>query len=198
MGSKKDQKVLYGSKCLGFWAKFDRDSSSWRMSQQSLLSTEEEFSEEFSETWPRWGTMRNGIVSALPTSARLTGAGAGSSSDGWPTPRASDGLRDKMKRETHLKMSQRPDGGFQNLHSVVAGRQWPTPTSHNAKENASPSEYKRNTPTLAAQVGGKLNPRWVEWLMGFPLGHTSTTDFDVLGMQSFLNVRSSSDDDSKK
>jgi hypothetical protein len=21
-------------------------------------------------------------------------------------------------------------------------------------------------------IGGKMNPTWVEWLMGFPLGHT--------------------------
>ena len=26
--------------------------------------------------------------------------------------------------------------------------------------------------TLSAQAGGALNPTWVEWLMGFPLGHT--------------------------
>ena len=49
---------------------------------------------------------------------------------------------------------------------------WRTPTAHNAKEYASPSEYQRNTPTLAAQAGGKLNPAWVEWLMGWPLGWT--------------------------
>ena len=45
---------------------------------------------------------------------------------------------------------------------------WTTPTAHNAKETNAPSESNRNTPTLAAQVGGKLNPAWVEWLMMFP------------------------------
>ena len=49
---------------------------------------------------------------------------------------------------------------------------WPTPTAHNAKEGGYPAEHKRNTPTLAAQAGGKLNPTWVEWLMGWPLGWT--------------------------
>ena len=49
---------------------------------------------------------------------------------------------------------------------------WPTPTAHNAKEGAYPAEYTRKTPTLSAQAGGKLNPAWVEWLMGFPIGHT--------------------------
>ena len=77
---------------------------------------------------------------------------------------------------------------------------WPTPTAHMSKETNAPSEHKRNTPTLTAQanwatptvcgnynrkgasktsgdglatqVGGKLNPMWVEWLMGWPLGWT--------------------------
>jgi hypothetical protein len=49
---------------------------------------------------------------------------------------------------------------------------WPTPTAHNAKETNAPSEANRNTPTLASQAGGSLNPTWVEWLMGWPLGWT--------------------------
>ena len=48
----------------------------------------------------------------------------------------------------------------------------PTPTSHNAKEGAYPAEYTRNTPTLSAQIGGKINPTWNEWRMGFPLDWT--------------------------
>ena len=48
----------------------------------------------------------------------------------------------------------------------------PTPTAHNAKETASPGDYARNTPTLATHAGGSLNPTWVEWLMGWPLGWT--------------------------
>jgi hypothetical protein len=49
---------------------------------------------------------------------------------------------------------------------------WPTPTAHNAKEGAYPAEYDRKTPTLGARVGGKLNPTWIEWLMGWPTGWT--------------------------
>ena len=48
----------------------------------------------------------------------------------------------------------------------------PTPTAHNAKEGAYPSEYTRNTPTLATHAGGKINPEWSEHLMAWPLGHT--------------------------
>lgn len=49
----------------------------------------------------------------------------------------------------------------------------PTPTAHNAKEGAYPSEYLRNEPTLATHAGGKINPGWVDHLMGWPIGHTA-------------------------
>ena len=55
----------------------------------------------------------------------------------------------------------------------LSGREkLPTPTCHNAKENASPSEYTRNTPTLATHAGGRINPQWVEYLMGWSIGWT--------------------------
>ena len=73
-----------------------------------------------------------------------------------------------------------------NLETIVGRRIWPTPTSHNAKECNSPSEKNRNTPTLAAQAGGKLNPTWVEWLMGWPL---EWTDLKQLEMDKYHCVQ---------
>lgn len=83
----------------------------------------------------------------------------------WPTPRACSSMSAKMTP----KLAAHP---HPNLETVVARTMWPTPTAHNAKEGAFPAEYLRNTPTLAAMAGGRLNPTWVEWLMGFPSGHT--------------------------
>jgi hypothetical protein len=51
-------------------------------------------------------------------------------------------------------------------------RIFPTPTCHNSKEVAYPAEFTRKTPTLATHAGGKLNPTWVEWLMGWPMEWT--------------------------
>lgn len=53
----------------------------------------------------------------------------------------------------------------------------PTPTKHLSKEGAYPAEYKRNTVTLTAQLAGgethvAPNAEFIEWMMGFPLGHT--------------------------
>ena len=52
---------------------------------------------------------------------------------------------------------------------------------HISKEGGYPAEYTRNTPSLTSEAtqadnkppsSGSLNPTWVEWLMGFPEGHT--------------------------
>jgi hypothetical protein len=37
---------------------------------------------------------------------------------------------------------------------------------------ASQSTMERNSRPLSEQIGGSLNPTWVEWLMGWPLGWT--------------------------
>jgi hypothetical protein len=70
--------------------------------------------------------------------------------------------------------------------AAPGGQMWPTPTAHNAKECNAPSESERNTPTLAAQAGGSLNPTWVEWLMGWPL---AWTDLKPLGTDKFRQWR---------
>jgi hypothetical protein len=57
---------------------------------------------------------------------------------------------------------------------ICKPKQFPTPTTQDAKNNGTPSQMERNTKPLNAEVGGSLNPTWVEWLMGWPLMWTST------------------------
>ena len=60
---------------------------------------------------------------------------------------------------------------------------WPTPTARDWKDNGkSPAELARNSVTLATHAGGQLNPTWVEWLMGWPLGWT---DLKPLGTDKY-------------
>ncbi len=66
--------------------------------------------------------------------------------------------------------------------SEIACSSLPTPTKHNAKEGAYPAEYTRKTPSLAAQIGGKVNPDWNEWRMGWP---RKWTDLGPLEMARF-------------
>jgi hypothetical protein len=67
----------------------------------------------------------------------------------------------------------------QTIKETGSGFLLPTPTSHNSKEGAYPAEYTRKTPTLATHAGGKLNPMWVEWLMGWPLGWTDLKPLEM-------------------
>jgi hypothetical protein len=46
----------------------------------------------------------------------------------------------------------------------------PTPTGQDGHNNGAPSQLERRTPPLNAEMGGALNPDWVDWLMGFPPG----------------------------
>jgi hypothetical protein len=72
-----------GEKWQGSFTKYDPDSSSWRTHQCSLLGG----LELFSETWPRWGLMRDGECwERTPLDIPIT-----EPEFGWlPTPVASD------------------------------------------------------------------------------------------------------------
>ena len=74
-----ERQADYGWKWQESFARYNRDSYSWKTRQCSLI----EGLDEFSETWPRWGLMHDGECFHLPTLALTTrGRAAGS----WPTP----------------------------------------------------------------------------------------------------------------
>ena len=163
----KEKNLGSGEKWHGWLAKFDPDLCSWRIAQCSLL----EDSIECLVTLPRSGMTRDGMLWERQTLAHRTNeTGSGS----WPTPTVHGNYNRKGVSKTS------GDG------LATAVMKWPTPTAHNAKETNAPSEYNRNTPTLTAQAGGPLNPMWVEWLMGWPLG---LTDLKPLAMDKFQFVR---------
>ena len=156
-----------GQSRLASLAKYDPATSSWKTAQCSLLGG----LDVFSETWPRWGTMRGGECWGHATPARRTNATASGLSERWPTPTTSDATGG-------LGQAASSEGGM-NLRTAV--RRWPTPTKHDHKDcGTSPSQAGRNSQTLPVAVGGQMNPTWVEWLMGWPLGwtdlHASATD----------------------
>lgn len=129
-------------------AKYDRVSCSWRTRQCLLLGG----LDEFSETWPRWGSMRDGELLPQPTSVlRTSESGYGL----WPTPRTS-GL----------------DGGSNSRRAAKARGRWPTPTVRDSRTVAGAARKPGalGSEPLVIQVGGTLNPMWVEWLMGWPSG----------------------------
>ena len=64
-----------------------------------------------------------------------------------------------------------PSGGTPSLSTMA---RWATPTVQDAHNNGNPSRARRESPGLNGEVGGKLNPTWVEWLMGWPIRWTDS------------------------
>lgn len=75
-----------GEKWHGSLARYDRASSTWKTHQYSLLGD----LTLYSETWPRWGLMRDGVCWGQSTLAPRT---SGTESGLWPTLTASIGTK---------------------------------------------------------------------------------------------------------
>lgn len=58
---------------------------------------------------------------------------------------------------------------------------WPTPCARDWRSGRQSSSMSRgHAPCLPEAAGGMLNPPWVEWLMGFPIGSTDCEDLETL------------------
>lgn len=181
--------------------RYDRNTCSWR-THRSLW--DEDLS-AYSLTLPKWGSMRDGVLSELLTLERPTAA---NDAGLWPTPNVPNGGRSCA----HVTDWRSPTTAYHNGKKVQVGlehaaRHWPTPTAslgtkggrvtpRKSREGGtlieavsqrayatpmardwrsgkvSEETMARNSRPLSEQVGGSLNPTWVEWLMGWPLGWT--------------------------
>lgn len=130
-----------GANTYGSFAFYDRDTSLWRTSAGSLLGGWE----EFSETWPASGSMRNGAAfERRPPPEPFTPAPASSS---WPTPTKSDpGVPWVRGEASHA--------GQGLAEAVFRAEGLLTDQASGAREWG----------------GILLNPAWVGWLMGYPQG----------------------------
>lgn len=195
--------------------RYDRNSCSWR-THRSL------FDEDLSAcslTLPKWGSMRDGVLSELLTLERPTAAndaglwltptvpnggrscahvtdwrgadgrtayhngkkvqvGLEHAAKHWPTPTASLGT--KGGRVTPRKSRE----GGTLIEAVSQRSTWATPTVHGNYNRAGASA--KSGDGLATQAGGSLNPTWVEWLMGWPLGWT---DLQPLETDRYRNAQ---------
>lgn len=78
------------------------------------------------------------------------------------------------------------------LTKEIDGGYLPTPTAHDAKKGAYPSEYNRNTPGIAVVLGGKPAPTFQEWQMGWPINHTALKESGTDKFRSKQRQRGSS------
>lgn len=105
-----------GEKWHASLAKFDHDSCSWRTHQYSLLGD----LEPYSETWPRWGLMRNGECWEQSMPAHLTDE---NESGLLPTP----------TRASAHKEVPNSQGGNVLINYARGNRQWPTPIARDSR-----------------------------------------------------------------
>lgn len=128
----------------------------------------------------------NGYVSMFPTPTAPDGGGTGggtgrsgkrinepaslhgmASRGLWPTPRAHETI--------DLPKGTRPGNGADNLATAVVRRTMPTPSANDYKGSSKPGQRRGQLTDPAMGVipaAGRLNPDWVELIMGWPLGST--------------------------
>lgn len=194
------------------FARWDPDSSTWKTAQCSLL---EEFT-EFSQTWPSSGSMSNGECSERPTLERRTSEGESgflptpvtldtgsrfnrSESDGaqlrptlgamarynlWPTP--------TVKGNYNRKGSSNRSGDA--LATTVS--RFPTPTvamrkgssigALRRKDGRRRTNDRLDYRIEGSGLTGRLNPTWVEWLMGWPIGWTGLPPLAMVRFHEWL------------
>jgi hypothetical protein len=169
----------FGWKWPGSFAKWDRGTSSWKTRQHSLLGGWD----EFSETWPRWGSMRDGECLALETPAHLISE---RESGLWLTPCATDAKPitggNLYQTQTGSVRHMRPDGKSSN-RGLAAQVTFPTPVSKSPTGGRMGLDggahalahllANHGAQAVKELTGGSLNPTWVEWLMGWPIEWTA-------------------------
>lgn len=180
-GSEEARKmtVTSGQKCLelyqnsgplGLLVRMLLGSSIWRSTRCAL-------------TWKTKVTPSKRLLFRLvPLTPRIGGTGA----QLWRTPNASDsaGRGEYADEKAYMKRLKR--GKQMSLSNQVKfPALWPTPTTgaglcggtgnfqqlKKLKDRGQITEEERRN--MSQGNGGRLNPDWVEWLMGFPVGWTS-------------------------
>jgi hypothetical protein len=105
----------------------------------------------------------------------------------WPTPTAQHGLSGTISEDKAARYHRKYRSG--SFVEAIAGRIWPTPSATDYKGSSTIGQRRRQL-SEAAAIGGQLNPTWVEWLMGFPIGWT-----DSAGSGTLLSRNSSNGSD---
>jgi hypothetical protein len=147
----KESEADSGKKWPGSFAKFDPASCSWRTHQCSLFGGWE----AYSETWPEWGIMLLGEcwadkTSGQRSSAKESGYWPAMTCNGWRSEGSIKQLRKLVEMGVTTEgEAQAMSGGSLRPERMEA---WQRP-----REEAD---------------GGRMNPAWGEWLMGWPIGWT--------------------------
>ena len=201
----------FGGKWPASSVKYDRDSSSWKTAHCLW----EEVLPWSSVTLPTWGMTRSGFVYRHPTLERpISGTGAGL----WQTIVADDSAdraKGKWNSRGEPKLSAQvlhPEywptptvcGNYNRkgasatsgdgLATYVA--KFATPQARDFRSGSKsrwddPARSRNLNDQIATSAeSGRLNPDWVEWLMGWPIGHTALKPLETGRYREWLQQHS--------
>lgn len=174
LGREQESKEVVAA-CGSTWpessARFCLDTSSWKTAHCLW----EEVLQSSSVILPRWGMTRNGHVYQHPTATRPI---RGTASGLWQTPTVSCAEHPGQK-------AWKPHQQLRLTQQVNNQKLWPTQTVNDSKNSTLPTSQinRDNIPGAMLRdvesAGGQLNPEWVEWLMGWPLGWTGLKPLEM-------------------
>ena len=193
-----------GEKWRASFTKYDPDTSLWKTHQCSLLGD----LDEFLETWPQWGLMRDGECWEQRTLEQtIRGTGFGLSPNGMdyfhtPNTTGLDG-GSNSRRALKKRLLPTPDASQRGptkdynpqaksqsgrtLQSFAAKFPTPQASDHRDRGNMSNPSVQRRV-LIGKQISlsqsvhptsGQLNPTWVAWLMGWPLGWSNLKPLEM-------------------
>jgi hypothetical protein len=180
----KEADPVCGSTWHELSVRYDLDSHSWK-THQCLWDEDLPWS---SVTLPKWGMTVSGALFRHPTAERpIKGTGYGF----WPTPRSCSAMAATITPESAWDQDR-----FPNLETMVGRKQWPTLQASdnrnrgNLGSGAIQRRQEKGKQIMLSQsvsdISGALNPLWVEWLMGWPLGWTDLKPLATDRFQSWL------------
>jgi len=171
-----------GTTWHGLLARFDQNTHSWRTVQCSLL---EDLNESL-QTLPPWGMTVGGELYLHPTWEPIIDV---NESGLWLTPTATS-ISGRSQEAMEYRKKYREERGHNTVQPGNLAEQvmfsgelpckdmkksimWGTPKAQDSRH----ALRDRGKGNLGEQVsglhnGGKLNPLWTEWLMGWPIGWT--------------------------
>ena len=126
----------------------------------------------YSGRWPTSGTMQRGSAYELPTLVRPT---EGNECSLWPTATAGDA---NSSGAAGYSTASGRHSGTTLTDAAVRKKRYPTPTSSDARRGR-----------FRDATVGKLNPAWVDALMGFPDGWTEVEACQGDGQQAPTNPK---------
>lgn len=161
-------------------ARYDHASRSWKTPQCSLLAG----LDVFSETWPRWGTMRAGGCWAQSMPAHLTEENVFGLSLPTPTATANMDSPSMQKWPSHRNLwpthrTTGLDGGSNSRNAAKARGMWPTPLASDGSKGGPNQRGSSGDLRLSSAVAERERERrHHQW----PTPQTSEAKSDTLNL----------------